>query len=121
MKKYAPIRPKVAAAQAMAGAPSYVRQGSIEVRLARSLKEIKAAQKLRFKIFYEEMHAKPDWRMRLTRRDIDPYDISVITCWCWITTGPGVSASLAHTACCARKWHRGMTAFTHQANMIWRR
>ena len=75
MKKYAPIRPKVAAAQAIAGAQSYVRQGSIEVRLARSLKEIKAAQKLRYNIFYEEMHAKPDWRMRVTRRDIDPYDI----------------------------------------------
>lgn len=75
MKKYALIRPRVAAAQAMAGAPSYVRQGSLEVRLARSLKEIKAAQKLRYKIFYEEMHAKPDWRMRVTQRDIDPYDI----------------------------------------------
>ncbi len=75
MKKYALIRPRVAAAQAMAGAPSYVRQGSIEVRLARSIKEIKAAQKLRYEIFYEEMHAKPDWRMRLTRRDIDQYDI----------------------------------------------
>ncbi len=75
MKKYAPIRPDIAAAQAMAGAQSYVRQGSIEVRLARSLKEIKAAQKLRYTIFYEEMHARPDWRMRLTRRDIDPYDI----------------------------------------------
>lgn len=75
MKNYALIRPRVAAAQAMAGAPSYVRQGSIEVRLARSLKEIKAAQKLRYQIFYEEMQAKPDWRMRLARRDIDQYDI----------------------------------------------
>jgi len=74
MKRYARIRPRVAAAQAMAGAPSYVRQGSLEVRLARSFKEIKAAQKLRYKIFYEEMHAKPDWRMRMTKRDIDPYD-----------------------------------------------
>jgi len=74
MKPYARIRPHVAAAQAMAGAPSYVRQGNLEVRLARSFKEIKAAQKLRYAIFYEEMHAKPDWRMRMTRRDIDPYD-----------------------------------------------
>lgn len=74
MKKYALIRPNVAAAQAMAGAPSYVRQGSLEVRLARSPKEIKLAQKLRYEIFYEEMHAKPDWRMRMTRRDIDGYD-----------------------------------------------
>ncbi|WP_417449204.1 GNAT family N-acetyltransferase [Kordiimonas sp.] len=74
MKKYALIRPRVAAAQALAGAPSYVRQGSLEVRLARSFKEIKWAQKLRYKIFYEEMQAKPDWRMRMTKRDIDPYD-----------------------------------------------
>lgn len=74
MKKYARIRPRVAAAQALAGAPSYVRQGSLEVRLARSFKEIKAAQKLRYKIFYEEMRAKPDWRMRMTKRDIDAYD-----------------------------------------------
>ena len=75
MKKYALIRPGVAAAQAMAGAPSYVRQGSLEVRLARSIKEIKSAQKLRYEILYEEMHAKPDWRMRMTKRDIDDYDI----------------------------------------------
>lgn len=75
MKKYARIRPSVAAAQAMAGAPSYVRQGSLEVRLARSFKEIKAAQKLRYTIFYEEMHAKPDWKMRVTKRDIDDYDV----------------------------------------------
>lgn len=74
MKKYALIRPRVAAAQAMAGAPSYVRQGSLEVRLARSFKEIKAAQRLRYQIFYGEMHAKPDWRMKMTKRDIDPYD-----------------------------------------------
>lgn len=74
IRKYSMIRPRVAAAQAIAGAPTYVRQGSIEVRLARSFKEIKAAQRLRFSIFYGEMMAKPDWRMRMTKRDIDPYD-----------------------------------------------
>ncbi len=74
MKRYALIRPKVAAAQAMAGAPSYVRQGDLEVRLARNFKEIKKAQKLRYKIFYEEMAAKPNWLMRMTKRDIDAYD-----------------------------------------------
>ena len=74
IRRYAKIRPRVAAAQAMAGAPSYVRQGSIEVRLARSFKEIKLAQRLRFQIFYGEMAAKPDWRMRMSKRDIDAYD-----------------------------------------------
>ncbi|GHF14928.1 ornithine-acyl ACP N-acyltransferase [Kordiimonas sediminis] len=74
MKRYAILRPRIAAAQAMAGARSYVRQGSLEVRLARSFQEIKAAQKLRYKIFYEEMAAMPDIKMKLTRRDIDIYD-----------------------------------------------
>ncbi|MFC3052036.1 GNAT family N-acetyltransferase [Kordiimonas pumila] len=74
MKRYALIRPRVAAAQAMAGAPSYVRQGNLEVRLARSFKEIKAAQKLRYKIFYKEMQAKPDWMSKVSKRDVDPYD-----------------------------------------------
>jgi len=75
MKKYALLRPFVAAAQAMAGAPTYVRKGNIEVRLARTFKEIKQAQKLRYKIFYEEMSAKPDLMMKVTKRDMDPYDI----------------------------------------------
>lgn len=74
MKKYDRIRPSVAAAQAMAGAPTYVRKGNIEVRLARSFTEIENAQKLRYQIFYEEMNAKPDAAMEATRRDIDPYD-----------------------------------------------
>lgn len=74
MKKYAPIRPDVAAAQSMVGAPTYVRKGNIEVRLARSFDEILNAQKLRYQIFYEEMHAEPDDQMRATKRDIDPYD-----------------------------------------------
>ena len=73
-RKYASLRPRVAAAQAMAGAPSYIRQDNLEVRLARSFKEIKAAQRLRYQIFYGEMAAKPDWRMRMTKRDIDAYD-----------------------------------------------
>ena len=74
IKKYELLRPRVAAAQAMAGAPSYVRQGSIEVRLARSSREIRQAQKLRYQIFYREMSARPDFKMRALRRDIDPYD-----------------------------------------------
>ncbi|MBV1900566.1 MAG: GNAT family N-acetyltransferase [Kordiimonadaceae bacterium] len=75
MKKYARLRPWVAAAQAIAGAPTYVRKGSIEVRLARTFREIKNAQRLRYQIFYEEMGAKPNWKMKITHRDIDTYDV----------------------------------------------
>ena len=36
------------------------RIGALEVRLARSAKEIRRAQKLRYKVFYREMSAVPD-------------------------------------------------------------
>ena len=53
---------------------SFGRIGSLEVRLARSAKEVKKAQRLRYHIFYEEMSATPDEATRTSQRDIDPYD-----------------------------------------------
>lgn len=50
------------------------RIGSLEVRLAANKKEIKRAQRLRYKIFYEEMDAVPDFASRLKRRDKDAFD-----------------------------------------------
>ena len=50
------------------------RLGSLEVRLATTKKEIRRAQRLRFKVFYEEMAAVPDGASLLSRRDTDPYD-----------------------------------------------
>lgn len=50
------------------------RIGSLEVRLAVSRQEIRFAQGLRYRIFFEEMSARPDMRARLTRRDADRYD-----------------------------------------------
>ncbi len=50
------------------------KSGSLEVRLARSVKDIKRAQKLRYRVFFEEMSAIPDFSSRLKRRDIDPFD-----------------------------------------------
>lgn len=51
-----------------------IRTGNLAVRLAESEKEIEAAQRLRFKIFYEEMAAKPTAEMAARSRDFDPYD-----------------------------------------------
>jgi len=48
--------------------------GDFEVRLAKTAAEIDAAQALRYRIFYEEMAAKPSPEMSLTRRDFDAYD-----------------------------------------------
>lgn len=50
------------------------RLGPLETRLARSRAEIRAAQSLRYRVFYEEMGARPSAANRLLKRDKDPYD-----------------------------------------------
>jgi putative hemolysin len=50
------------------------RLGNLEVRLALTTRDIRRAQRLRFKVFYEEMGATPDARAFVVRRDIDPFD-----------------------------------------------
>lgn len=60
------------AAQCRAFVP--VTAGSQVIRLAASADELDAAQALRYRVFYEEMGAKPDARMLATRRDFDRFD-----------------------------------------------
>lgn len=64
------------AAGAMVIAPGSVlgRKGEMIVRLADGQREVEAAQALRYRIFYEEMDARPNARMRLSRRDVDAFD-----------------------------------------------
>jgi L-ornithine Nalpha-acyltransferase len=50
------------------------RLGSLELRLATTRKDIRRAQKLRYKVFYEEMGAAPSATQQLTRRDKDAFD-----------------------------------------------
>lgn len=50
------------------------RAGDLEVRLASSDAEVRAAQALRYHVFYHEMRAKPDAAMRRVWRDADAYD-----------------------------------------------
>src|SRR5947208_58126 len=75
---FAPGRLKPAMRQRRAenvGLPQTLgRIGSLEVRLARSAKEVKKAQRLRFQVFYEEMSAVPDAVSMFSRRDRDAYD-----------------------------------------------
>lgn len=49
-------------------------QKSAYVRLAKNLDEITEAQKLRYKVFYEEYGAKPDSIMEKQKRDFDDFD-----------------------------------------------
>jgi L-ornithine Nalpha-acyltransferase len=54
--------------------PSLGAIGSLELRLATTKKEIRKAQKLRYRVFFEEGGAIADQTARLIRRDICPFD-----------------------------------------------
>jgi L-ornithine Nalpha-acyltransferase len=60
---------------ALAGHDAWsLRAGDLEVRLASDLREVKAAQALRYRIFYREMSAIPSPEMAALERDFDDYD-----------------------------------------------
>ncbi|SHM88596.1 ornithine-acyl[acyl carrier protein] N-acyltransferase [Roseibium suaedae] len=69
-----PIRPMQENETETALPESLGRVGSLEVRLARSRKEVKKAQRLRYEVFYEEMSAIADASTLASRRDRDPFD-----------------------------------------------
>jgi putative hemolysin len=52
----------------------YGRVGNLEVRLARSWREIRLAQRLRYQVFFEERSARPSRLAQFRRRDEDEYD-----------------------------------------------
>lgn len=51
-----------------------LRAGNLGVRVAESPAEVDAAQALRFRVFYEEMGARPDAATLAARRDRDAFD-----------------------------------------------
>ena len=63
------VMPQIAGAK-----PVEIRAGDIELRLAESEAEIRAAQALRYRVFYEEMAAEPTPEMSRHRRDFDSFD-----------------------------------------------
>ncbi|MCE2575848.1 GNAT family N-acetyltransferase [Komagataeibacter sp. FNDCR2] len=51
-----------------------LRGGNLGVRIAETEEERDAAQALRYRVFYEEMGARPDSRTARLRRDVDEFD-----------------------------------------------
>ncbi len=51
-----------------------LRSGNLGVRIAGTQSEIEAAQALRFRVFYQEMGARPDAAAAATHRDRDAFD-----------------------------------------------
>lgn len=57
-----------------AATPVLGRIGSLEVRLATTASEVRRAQRLRYRVFYEDGRAVADAMTRLLRRDTDAFD-----------------------------------------------
>jgi L-ornithine Nalpha-acyltransferase len=56
------------------GANIHHRIGNLEIRLAETQEDIRACQRLRYEVFYEEMAAKPLGDMAAKRLDYDKFD-----------------------------------------------
>ncbi|WP_193366687.1 GNAT family N-acetyltransferase [Pelagibius marinus] len=61
-------------AEAKSDRPVDVVGGNLRIRLAEGAAEIRAAQALRYRVFYESMAAKPTEEMAAARRDFDSFD-----------------------------------------------
>lgn len=75
-RRYMPFGPRLKTPRASFRQPpkTYGRIGDMEVRAACSRSEVKRAQKLRYRVFYEELSAIPDILTTMSRRDEDAYD-----------------------------------------------
>src|SRR5918995_1558224 len=73
-KLFPRFKPSRAARDHGALDPRLGRLGSLEVRVAVTARDIRRAQHLRFKVFYEEMSAVPSGAAPLSPRDVDEYD-----------------------------------------------
>jgi putative hemolysin len=68
-------RPSARIIRDLKGLPAHLgKTGSLELRLAVTKKEIRQAQRLRYRVFFEEGGATPDQTARLIKRDVCPFD-----------------------------------------------
>ncbi|MEP4377993.1 MAG: GNAT family N-acyltransferase [Alphaproteobacteria bacterium] len=88
--------PTPGGAESLGAALAALGSGSLVVRLARDEDDIVAAQALRYRVFYDEMKAKPDAEMARVRRDIDPFDgVCEHLLVCDTTRGQGAESIIA--------------------------
>ncbi len=109
------------AARAHRPAQSLGRMGSLEVRLAQTAAEVRQAQKLRYRVFYQEGSAIPNPGRLFARRDVDAYDaicdhLLVLDHAARETHATIARRSSAPTACCGSRSPRNTAAFTPPAN-----
>lgn len=66
--------PAPATASSEGARPVDVRSRGLQIRLAETPEEVRKAQELRYRVFVEEMSAKPTPAMRAERREFDAFD-----------------------------------------------
>lgn len=71
---YPGLHSRVTAAANVQSVTTFAEVGPLEVRLAETEAELLAAQRLRYRVFYEEMGARPNEDMARERRDFDRFD-----------------------------------------------
>lgn len=64
----------MAVLMAESGRPVEIHAGEFELRLAETEEEVLAAERVRYRVFYDEMKAKPTPEMAAAQRDFDRYD-----------------------------------------------
>ena len=109
------------AARAHRPSQSLGRLGSLEVRLAQTAAEVRQAQKLRYRVFYQEGSAIPNPGRLFARRDVDSYDA---ICDHLLVLDHAARAGIPATArrwsapigCCASRWPKTMAASTPPAS-----
>jgi L-ornithine Nalpha-acyltransferase len=71
--------------------PVPFRSGALEARLAATREEVRRAQRLRYRVFFEERGAVANHAQRLTCRDVCRFDgVSdhlIVVDWAWRTRG----------------------------------
>ena len=72
LRAYSGLR--IPEAQVTLAVPTLGSLGPLGIRLAAGAKEVRLAQRLRYRVFYEEKSAVPNALTALGRRDIDSYD-----------------------------------------------
>ena len=105
------------AARAHRPAQTLGRLGSLEVRLAQTAAEVRQAQKLRYRVFYQEGSAIPNPGRLFARRDVDAYDAicdHLLVLDHAARDQPRSTARRwsAPTGCCASRWPRNTAAST---------
>lgn len=68
------LRPGARRLASIQTAPLSFKSGPLELRLVETEADLSAVQELRYRVFYEEMTAKPTPEMEVRRRDFDSFD-----------------------------------------------